>query len=516
MQTPPASSASSVTLQEDSPAKWSSDPGCGGDCISVSDESTALLSNPDVVESQVPKLVGITPIPKLQLATVCLLRLLEPIGITQPFPYINEMVVNLGILDDPSKVGFVSGLVESVYSAFQLMSIYHWAKLSNTIGRRPVLLLGALGMGLMTFLFGFSRNLPSMLIVRSLHGFFAGNIAVTQSVLGEISDSTNQAIIMPIWGFFWPLGTIVGPILGGTLSNAAEKFPILDVPLLRKFPYAMPGLVASACSLLGVTLAYFLLEETRPSEGKKTQKLPHEAKSYGSIPAALTAAPLAPLQLFAIPSLRWLIISGFALAFVSSAFDTVFVLFAYTPIDVGGLSFDASQIGYALSIAGFAYCFAQLVIAPILLQRFNCAKMYHVCMAFWFLPYAILPFLNFILRHGRDESGEVLPQARAMVWSGIVVAMFVSRVASLAFGFSIILAKEQAPNPSSLGATNGLIQMSMSLARSISPAFADSAFAASVEGNILGGHMWVILLAGISCVGSLASARVVKDCARKY
>ena len=82
--------------------------------------------------------------------------------------------------------------------------------------------------------------------------------------------------------------------------------------------------------------------------------------------------------------------------------------------------------------------------------------------------------------------------------------------------FSIILAKEQAPNSSSLGATNGLIQMSMSLARSISPAFADSAFAASIEGNLLGGHLWVVLLAGISCIGSLASAKVVKHCAKKY
>jgi hypothetical protein len=193
MQTPPKSSASSVTLQEDSPAKWVSDPGCGDDRGSVSDESTALLSTVGLVESQLPKLMGMTPIPKLQLATVCILRLLEPIGTTQTFPYINEMVVNLGVLDDPSKVGFVSGLVvskqwpwmvsihispdprqESVYSAVQLMSIYHWAQLSNTIGRRPVLLLGALGIGLMTFLFGFSRNLPSMLIIRSLHGFFAG------------------------------------------------------------------------------------------------------------------------------------------------------------------------------------------------------------------------------------------------------------------------------------------------------------------------------------------------------
>ena len=56
----------------------------------------------------------------------------------------------------------------------QLMSIYHWAKVSDVIGRRPVLLLGSIGMGLMTLLFGFSRSLTSMLITRSLHGFFAG------------------------------------------------------------------------------------------------------------------------------------------------------------------------------------------------------------------------------------------------------------------------------------------------------------------------------------------------------
>jgi len=85
------------------------------ECISVFDESTALLSNVDqnVVESQVSKAVEMTPIPKLQLATLCLVRLLEPIGFTQLFPYINEMVVNLNMVDDPSEVGFVSGLVVS-------------------------------------------------------------------------------------------------------------------------------------------------------------------------------------------------------------------------------------------------------------------------------------------------------------------------------------------------------------------------------------------------------------------
>ena len=102
------SSASSITLQDDSPV-------CVEECASAFDESTVLLSHADqnLLESQVSEPAKMTPVPKLQLAIICLVRLLEPIGFTQLFPYINEMVIELGILDDPSKVGFVSGLVVS-------------------------------------------------------------------------------------------------------------------------------------------------------------------------------------------------------------------------------------------------------------------------------------------------------------------------------------------------------------------------------------------------------------------
>jgi len=115
MHTPSASSASSVTLQDDSSAGGVSGLGCVDECIPVFNESTALRSNADqnFVEGQVSKPVKMTPIPKLQLAALCLVRLLEPIGFTQLFPYINEMVVKLKLIDDPSKVGFVSGLVVS-------------------------------------------------------------------------------------------------------------------------------------------------------------------------------------------------------------------------------------------------------------------------------------------------------------------------------------------------------------------------------------------------------------------
>jgi len=198
MRVPPASSASSITLRDDSSAEGDNDPTRVGECIPVFNESTALLSSTDqnVVESQLSKPAKMTPIPKLALAALCLIRMLEPLGFTQLFPYINEMLVDLNMVDDPSKVGFVSGLVvsdelflksfiptvdilsgrrqESAFSVFQLMSIYHWTKVSDVVGRRPVVLLGALGTGFMMLLFGFSRNLTYMLITRSLHGFFAG------------------------------------------------------------------------------------------------------------------------------------------------------------------------------------------------------------------------------------------------------------------------------------------------------------------------------------------------------
>jgi hypothetical protein len=79
----------------------------------------------------------------------------------------------------------------------------------------------------------------------------------------------------------------------------------------------------------------------------------------------------------------------------------------------------------------------------------------------------------------------------------------------------MVLAKEGSPNPSSLGATNGLVQMSMCLARTFSPAFSNSTFALSIDSKILGGNLWVVILAGVACLGSLASARIAKESAAK-
>lgn len=53
------------------------------------------------------------PLPKIQFAILCILRLLGPLSFTQIFPYINRFINELRVTEDPSQVGFYSGLVVS-------------------------------------------------------------------------------------------------------------------------------------------------------------------------------------------------------------------------------------------------------------------------------------------------------------------------------------------------------------------------------------------------------------------
>ena len=82
-------------------------------------------------------------------------------------------------------------------------------------------------------------------------------------------------------------------------------------------------------------------KQTLLPESKEVSKPSGKPTSYGSVAAAAPAeAPLSARQLINVPALRSLIISGFALSFISFGYDTLFLLFAYTPVQVGGLGFN--------------------------------------------------------------------------------------------------------------------------------------------------------------------------------
>jgi MFS family permease len=422
------------------------------------------------------------------------------------------MMAHLHLTNDPSRVGFYSGLAESVFSICSLFSIYQWARLSDVIGRRPVIFIGILGASLATVLFGLQRSLPGILLVRSIGGFFSGNTAVIYSVLGEITDSTNQAIAFPVFALAWPFGSIIGPLIGGTFSSPANAFPnLFNHDFFRSYPYFLPGCIASVICLTGAIFGYVFLEETLPSKRRGYLKSITEEHQK--------SAPYTFRMLISVPIIRALCLSGAGLSFTYTAFDVLFVLFCYSPIESGGLALSASQIGFCLAIAGFISCVIQLFVTPILLTRCDHVRVYNRCIRLWPYCFLALPLLNMVARVGlpmmdHQVSGEALRltevdrRVQAIVWCGIAALLTLSRLGCLAFALSMILVNENVPTPDSLGATNGLVQFAMCFTRSFCPAFASSLFASLAGNKILYGNLWVVIMASISYVCTLLGSQI--------
>ncbi|KAL1758831.1 major facilitator superfamily domain-containing protein [Schizophyllum commune] len=463
-------------------------------------EETPLLAG-TVDEAQSPPQPQTTPLPYAQLAALCLVRLVDPLNFTQIFPYINEFITYLRLTDDPGKIGFYSGLVESSFALAQLMSIYPTARLSDVIGRRPIILAGALGIALSTLLFGCSQSLAGLLLSRSLAGIFSGNAGVLHSALAEMTDPSNRAIAVPIYGMTWPVGSIAGPMIGGAFANAAQKYPSLfGYDFLRQYPYFMPCFVTGSLGLLGFVLGWFSLEETLPTKRKMNMS------RCDSPSPERSEAPRLPSTwtLMQIPAVRALSISGFVLSFICTAFDVMFVLFCYSSVEHGGIHFSDSEIGMGLAASGVYAAFMQLCAMPLIIRRFDLAAAYNFSMAVWPFVFAIFPAMQLTARAGYDvATGTYDSQTRALLWVMVLLMMGLAKVATLAYTFSMMLCAVHTPSPAALGSVNGLVQLSMCMSRAVSPAVVSLAFAVSLDKNLLGGHFWVVMMIALSIAGRM-------------
>ncbi|KAK7023954.1 MFS domain-containing protein [Favolaschia claudopus] len=461
------------------------------------DESTPLLEDHVDLEAAKRK----TPLPRA-LTALCVARFSDPISYSQLFPYINKMLYDLRVTDDMARIGFYSGLVESIFAVSQTLTTYTWARASDSVGRRPIILICAVGLAIATLLLGFCTSLADIIFVRALAGFFAGNVAVYHAVLAEITDSSNSPRAYSLYAFIWPLGSTIGPLIGGSFSNLGTKFPQLwGYDFILAHPYFMPNFVCALCVVVGLCLSYFYLEETLPAKRRGS-----------SINMGVTcqAPRLGALDLLSIPMLRALTMSSFTLAFTATAFDVVFVLFCYTPIEQGGLSFSVTEIGNALSLNGLLLAVFQLFIMPSLLRKYRSSSLYHTCTQCWPLTFALMPLLNLVVRRGYDDDNETVELTTNLtLWIGIVLILSCSRIASAAFTTNMILIRDNAPNPSYIGACSGLMQMIMCVSRMFSPAFISSVFALSVGNNLLWGYpIWVVVMLGSCCIGCYISHKI--------
>jgi len=407
----------------------------------------------------------------------------------------------------------VFALQGSAAGIAHLLVIYAWGRLSDKYGRIPVIVLGNLGIALFTLLFGLSRSFTTVLLTRFLVGVFSGIAGAIHSVVGELTDETNQTVAFPLYDIIAALGYAVGPLIGGTFANPAIEFPQwFDTPFWRSYPYLLPCLITSVGALVAILLAVFVLEETHPGK-RKARKSTNEVFSHEETGSDIErdendlleeSKPLSPKTLASMPVIRAICALSASLGFVGGAFNSGFVLLAYTPLGGGGLSLSPSQIGRALSVMGLVSIVLKLFV-PVLLQRHGVLRVFRLCMQTWPVTFAALSLLSLIAQRAVGKEGQVIE------WISISFVLFLSRVGCMAFSIIMILTKDHTPGTASLGTSNGLAEFAQSFAAAISPALFGSLFAFSITKNVLGGYLWAIVLVVITLLGS-----TLAESMRKY
>jgi MFS transporter, DHA1 family, tetracycline resistance protein len=138
------------------------------------------------------------------------------------------------------------GWLMTSYSLMQFFFAPVWGRLSDRIGRRPVLLGSMAGIGLSMIMLGLAPSLLWLFIGRTLAGICGANISTATAYIADITSEEDRAKGMGIIGAAFGLGFIFGPVIGGLLS---------------RFGFGVPMFAAAVLALGNIIFAYFELPE---------------------------------------------------------------------------------------------------------------------------------------------------------------------------------------------------------------------------------------------------------------
>ena len=217
----------------------------------------------------------------------------------------------------------VAGLM-AAYSLMQLVFSPIWGRLSDRIGRRPVLLFSIAGNAVALLLMGFAQSYGWLLAARFVAGICTANIAVANAYIADVTSFEKRAKGMGVVGAAFGLGFVIGPFIGGELSHLG---------------YAAPAFFAAGLAACNWIFVLSTLPESLPAEKRhRTQASGWRARwSMAHASEGITA-------IFALV---------FAQIFAFSMLEATFVLFVNR------------RLGYDVAAAGRVFAYVGIVMAAI-------------------------------------------------------------------------------------------------------------------------------------------------------
>ncbi len=333
------------------------------------------------------------------MPTLFLIVFVDLVGFGLVIPLLPFYAVRFGA--SPQQVT----LLLSVYSLMQLFTAPLWGRLSDRIGRRPVLMASMAASVLAYLWLGRASQLWMLFAARALAGACAGNIAAAQAYIADVTTPENRAKGMGLIGAAFGLGFIFGPAVGGFLAG--------NDPLTANLQ--APAWLAAGLSFLALGGVLFLLPESL---------MPDQRGS-----AARTGRIAAILGVLHRPVLSRLILVFFLVILAFAGMESTFALWAMRQFHWG-----PEQVGYVFAYVGVLSAILQGGLIGRLTQRFGEERLLLCGLVLIGIGLLVLPFardlpvlavgvsglalgmgltqptLNSLIsrRAGRAEQGEVL------------------------------------------------------------------------------------------------------------
>jgi MFS family permease len=326
---------------------------------------------------------------------------------------------------------FVATLLGSAYSFMQFLFVQIWGRLSDRVGRRPVLLwsiagtaltMGGLGAGLT-----WGHTILWLFAARIFGGIATANLGTATAYIADITKPEDRAKGMGLIGVAFGLGFILGPGIGGALSKveiAGHQGPL-------------PCFLAAGLSVVNLGWVAFGVAESLPPE-RRAARPPRRASPINV--QALRDA-------FALPGVALAVGVNFLVILSFTNLDQTFTFFC---ADVFGI--DVRGTGYLLAFIGVTAALVQGGVVRPLAKRFDEAKL----MAWGALTQA-LAFAGFV-------TSALLTSRPALYGSGALLALGNGLTQPTTSAFI----SRRAP-PDAQGGVLGTNQSIASLARAIGP-----------------------------------------------
>ncbi len=341
----------------------------------------------------------------------------------------------------------VLGFLLAVYPAFQFVFGPVWGRLSDRVGRRPVILITIAGTAAALAMLGLADSLAWLFAARVLGGIFGANISVATAYITDVTDESERTRWMGMVGASFAVGFVLGPALGGLLApNLDGSWPAAAVfgpsisAVVEPFGYGIPVLLAAGMALInGAFAAKALREPLRRAEA---------------------AVGVGRFEVLRDPLVRRLCATNLLYSLAVTQLESIF---AYFMVDRFG--YEALQVAFILIGMGILMGGVQGGAIRPLVARFGERKLTLAGFAIMAVSFVAVPF-------ARSVSLTLIPLGFSAVGRGIAQPPLLG-LASMA------------TNETNRGSVMGTFQSAASLARVFGPAIAGAAYALLEAGPFL-------------------------------